>query len=481
MDLTLLINKEDPRNNPVYMQIYHYLRLEIESNRLGKGTKLPSIRYLAQHLAVNKNTVDNAYRQLQAEGYITSRERSGWYVGDLEPSLIEHYKKPAVLLEEEKLSKKESNFRAVNNNLLYDFRYGKIDAKQFPDKLWQKALAESLHTDKEKALYYGEPQGELGLRKGLARYLYQSRGVRCEPDQIIIGSGTQYLLSMLTLLLKQYGQKLAIEDPGYDIARAVFKNAEYEIAPIPVEEDGINVAELRKSDSRCVFITPSHQFPLGMILPIKKRMKLLKWANEVNGLIIEDDYDGEFRFQGHPVPSLQGIDTNERVIYFGSFSKSLTPSLHTAYMVLPRHLLGMWREKFALYNSNISSVQQEALSTFIKKGHWARHLRRMRALYARKQEILLKALNSHITSKIIVKGTGTGLHIFLEVPGLSVSASSIIEKANEAGIGLHSAKPYWVKQNEKDYPAFLIGFGGIDEEDIEEGIRLLAEILNKAK
>ncbi|WP_411740070.1 PLP-dependent aminotransferase family protein [Peribacillus sp. S4] len=479
MDLTPLINIVDTRNNPIYVQIYSYLRLEIEENRLEKGTKLPSIRKLAQRLTINKNTVENAYRQLQAEGYITSREKSGWYVCDLEPELIKQVKNSIDLSKPQKLPECKYSSTMPEVDIIYDFRYGKIDAQHFPGPLWRRALTKSLSMGMTNSQYYGDPQGELLLREELVRFLYQSRGVRCNADQVVIGSGTQNILSMLTLLLNQYGQKIAFEDPGYDAARIVFQNAGYEIIPIPLEEDGIEVNKIHESDARCVFITPSHQFPFGMTLPIKKRLQLLKWANEIDGFILEDDYDGEFRFHGHPIPSLQGLDTNDRVIYLGTFSKSLAPSFCMAYMVLPYRLLNIWKETFSLYNSNVSLIQQEALIIFMKDGHWARHLKKMRKLYASKQDKLLHALHKCLSNKIVVKGAGAGLHVVIEVPNLNVHASSIIEKANQLGIGLYSTASYWINPIGRERPDFLIGFGGINEEDIEEGVQLIASIINE--
>ncbi|NGY69741.1 PLP-dependent aminotransferase family protein [Bacillus megaterium] len=476
MNLTPLINKNDTRNNPIYVQIYSYLRNEIEENRLEKGTKLPSIRKLAQHLTIHKNTVENAYRQLQAEGYINSRQKSGWYVCDLEPDLIKHVKNSTNV--SIPLNRTYNNTDS-GTDITYDFRYGKVDTQHFPSSIWRRVLTKSLNKDLTGSLYYGDPQGEFELRQELVRYLYQSRGVRCNAGQIVIGSGTQNLLSILTLLLNDYGQKLAIEDPGYDVARIVFQNAGYKIMPIPLEKDGIDVNKLYESNARCVFITPSHQFPLGMILPIKKRLNLLQWAEENDGFIIEDDYDGEFRFNGHPIPALQGMDTNNRVVYLGTFSKSLAPSLCIAYMVLPHHLLDIWNGKFALYNSNVSLVQQEALMGFMKDGHWGRHLKKMRTLYGRKQQKLLHSLNKYLPNQIQIKGVGSGLHVLIEVPKLKVETSTFVNKATQQGLGLYSTERYWVDPIGSTRPEFLIGFGGIDEENIEEGIHLIAKIINE--
>lgn len=476
MNLTPLIDKNNTRDNPIYVQIYSYLRVEIEEKRLEKGSKLPSIRKLAQHLTINKNTVENAYRQLEAEGYIISRQKSGWYVCDLEPDLIKQVKKSIDVSVPLK-----SNYSNTTSeiDLTYDFRYGKIDTKHFPSPIWRRVVTKSLNNNMNKSLYYGNPKGELSLREELVRYLYQSRGVRCNADQIVIGSGTQNLLSILTLLLNEYGQKIALEDPGYDLARIVFENAGYEVIPISLEEDGIDIKKVHESNAKCIFITPSHQFPFGMILSIKKRLHLLQWANKNNGFIIEDDYDGEFRFSGHPIPSLQGMDINNRVIYLGTFSKSLAPSLCIAYMVLPYRLLDIWNEKFSLYNSNVSLIQQEVLTTFMKDGHWARHLKKMRVLYGHKQKKLLKFLDKYLSNQIVVKGEGSGLHVIVEVPKLNIDTSVIIKEAHQLGIGLYSTERYWVNPIGKERPDFLVGFGGIDEEKIEEGIRLLSSIISK--
>jgi GntR family transcriptional regulator / MocR family aminotransferase len=479
MNLTPLINKSDTRSNPIYVQIYNYLRLEIEENRLEKSTKLPSIRSFAKHLEVNKNTVENAYQQLEAEGYIMSKQKSGWYVCDLEPEIIEIIRTSGNPQVSRYSDNNDTGLETVAPVFTYDFRHGKIDARHFPSTIWRRIYTRALRNEKSETLYYGNRQGELKLRREVVRYLYQSRGVNCHASQIVIGSTTQNLLAMLTILFKPFGQSIAFEDPGYDIARIVFQNADYEILPIILEEDGVHINQLYESNAKSIFITPSHQFPYGMILPIKKRMQLLQWANEVDGFIIEDDYDGEFRFQGHPVPSLQGMDKNDSVIYLGTFSKSLAPAFGIAYLVLPQRFLTMWNEKFFYYNPDVSLIHQEALYIFMQEGHWSRHLKKMRKIYGRKQEQLLYALHKYLPDQIRIKGVASGLHILIEVPNLKVHTSHIVEQANALHIGIHSTEHNWFKPEKQQVAQFILGFGGISEENIDEGIRLLASIIKK--
>ena len=277
----------------------------------------------------------------------------------------------------------------------YDCSQGLIDQKAFPITNWKRALQETLFQYENELFAREDPQGEFVLREHISKYLYHARGVHSSPDQIIIGAGTQPLLWLLLQLLgskKEYG----IENPGFHRITAMIQSSALPVHPIPLDDKGIHISALRESSANVAYVTPSHQFPLGMIMPLSRRLELLRWANDCGGYIIEDDYDGEFRYVGKPIPSLQGLDSNERVIYMGTFSKSFLPSLRMGYIVLPTHLLKIYTELEGKFKQTVSTIQQLAFATFIHNGDWERHLNRSRTLYKRKHTLLVKSIKNEM-------------------------------------------------------------------------------------
>ncbi len=473
--LEITLNLREDRKDPYYMQLYRHIRQEIRSGRIPAGTRLPAIRRLAEHLQISRNTVEAAYLQLVSEGYVESRPRSGLYAVELEEiaSLADMQGKqpdrhPAAT---NSLAANAADVPAIR----YDFRNGTIDLRPFPFGVWNRLSQMTMQEHTRSLSVYGDPQGEPGLREHLAVYLRQSRGVQCSPEQIVLGAGTQQLLLLLCQLVGANRKSVAVEDPGYNGAKAVFSQLSLDMTPIPLEADGMNLERLKQSGASLVYVTPSHQFPFGMVMPVHKRVKLLQWAAEHGGLIIEDDYDSEFRYHGRPIPALQGMDTTGSVIYMGTFSKSLLSAIRISYMVLPESVLAVFRKNKADLEPTASLIHTDTLERFMAEGWWEKHLRRMKNVYQKKHAQLLSHITRYLGSQVRVIGEHTGLHIVLEVDGRRPEAE-LVRTAAEQGVRVYATSPYWLNPDmPQSPPRLLLGFGGLAEDELEEGVRLLGK------
>jgi GntR family transcriptional regulator / MocR family aminotransferase len=461
IELTPFLDKRI--NTPLYVQLYTYIKKEIETGGIPTNSLLPSIRYLSEHLKVSKNTIENAYQQLVAEGYAESKPRSGLIVLEIEAppqplrSLMDSVAGGAV-------TNSQTKWR-------YDFKYGDIDSHHFPLKLWRRCLQDSIIESESDLFIYGDSRGDNGLRTEIASYLFQARGVICSPDQIVMCSGTQNAISLICQLLSLNGKSIAFEEPGYDGVRAVFANHGCSIVPIPLEQDGIDITRLEKSREKLIYITPSHQFPCGMVLPIQKRLKLLEWANQNASYIIEDDYDSEFRYQGQPVPSLKALDSNENVIYLGTFSKCFLPAARMSYLVLPPELLNVLRERLPHYNQSSSPIIQKAMYLFMKHGYFERHVRKMRKIYQSKHRALLQAIDEYLGNRVEVVGSKAGLHLLLRVE--NPLGEDLVENASTHGVKVYQTDKYWLNRQHGEPSLIMLGFGGLTEKEIGEGVQLL--------
>ncbi|MEX3745562.1 PLP-dependent aminotransferase family protein [Lysinibacillus xylanilyticus] len=459
-ELIFNINRES--NTPMYQQVYQYIRTQILSGKLERNTKLPSIRQLALQLEVSRNTTQVAYEQLQSEGYIRSENKKGFFVEATISDETLNYEP----IREQHHEKNQTDIKTI------DFKIGTVDQENFPLKKWRMLTNKIV---KDSSMFsYGEKQGDIQLRKALADYLFQSRGVNTSADQIIIGSSTQHLLLLLSLLLKQDYHYLAVEDPGYNVARELFALQSFIIDPIPVKEQGIQVARLLKSPSRLLYVTPTHHFPYGVTIPVNERLKLIQWAKRVEGYIIEDDYDSEFRYIHQPIPSLQSLDSNDRVVYLGTFSKALLPSIRVSYMVLPRRLLSEYKKVLPLLEQTSSSIHQRTLATFMNEGYWYSHLRKMKALYKRKMNLLNRELQKHFKNYVEIKGGSSGIFVIIEVK-TKMSEKMLIERAYEHGIAVYPCSKYFSKDIPQ-YPHIQLGLGNLCEEKIIKGVSQLAKI-----
>ncbi|WP_239615612.1 PLP-dependent aminotransferase family protein [Cohnella mopanensis] len=446
---------------PIYKQLYSYIKQEILTGTLRENTRLPSLRQLSAHLMLSKNTVETAYQQLLAEGYLQSRPRSGLRVLPLERMTLVNGSVASRSKEE------LSHSRLDKPGVLYDFQYGNVELAKFPMKAWKKCLLDALGTEGYEVLGYGDPQGNEQLREEIALYLYQFRGVSCAPNQIFLASGTQIAISLLCQVLP-LPSRVGMEDPGYDGVRTVLMNHGREIVPIPLESDGLNLDALRQQAVRTVYVTPSHQFPLGSVLPVQKRSQLLQWAYENEGMIIEDDYDSEFRYQGQPIPALKAMDGGDRVIYLGTFSKSFFPAVRMSYIVLPEKLAAVFRQGIRPYSQSVSPLLQKAMLNFMRDGHYERHIRKMRKLYQTKHQILIKSIHHHMGERVEIIGQKAGLHLLLDVHNRD--SGELIARALERGVKAYSPIHHWMDASLCPSSYLMLGFGGLNEGQIEEGV-----------
>ena len=457
----------DPHSaEPLYLQLYQQLKKDIITQALPAESKLPSIRDLAQALTVSKTTVESAYQQLEMEGYIYARQKVGFFACDLSHSSW-HHDEPAPLPE---------IAHPTAPTIRYDFSNDSIDPDSFDFALWRKYVSQTLSADTSRFFDYGDPMGAYELRFELAKYLHQSRQVNCTPEQIIIGAGTQVLLNLLCGLIKQDYRSIGFEEPGFAYGRYVFQDQGFTITPIPLEEDGLSLAHLKASGLNLVYISPSNQFPTGAVMPIQKRLALLEWIQNRNGLIIEDDYDSELRYFGRPIPSMQGLDGGRSVIYIGSFSKLLLPALRISYMVLPPKLLPVLQQKIAFYNQTASLVEQLSVAHFMADGQLNKQIRKTRKIYARKNQLLLEQLQQVMGDKIRILGKETGLHILLEVL-TDQDSQTLTRLAASIGITVTPLSDYsYAPQTATEYPLVIMGYGGIHSEQIAPAVRMLNQV-----
>lgn len=455
----LVLELEKNSEVPLYEQIYDKIRIDITAGKLPIGMKLPSKRKLGDFLAVSQTTIELAYGQLTAEGFISSVPRKGYYVQAIEEL---SYVQP--------VHKTEQPIPITNETIDIDFSPGHIDTDSFPFTQWRRHAKDIIDNTNKELLLLGDPHGDIALREEIARYLYHSRGVNCTPEQIIVGSGTEQLMPLVIRVLG-IDATYAIEDPGYPLTHHVFYHNNREAIPIAVDEEGIDVQALHKSEATIAYVTPSHQFPTGTVLSMARRTALLNWASaKENHFIIEDDYDSEFRYVGRPIPALQGMDKGNRVIYLSTFSKSLMPSLRIAYMVLPDELLNRYRNAFIHYSSTVPRLDQHILAQFMKAGQFSRHLNRMRTTYRKKLQLLIDTLQLY-TPFISFSGEEAGMHITLTVHS-DRSEEDLIRAADSVGIRIYGLNKYRTKHVVEE-PSFIIGFGGLAVDSIPSSIHKL--------
>ena len=442
--LTPILDGGDRR--PLYEQLYRHIRGEIEAGRLAAGTHLPSKRALAAHLKVSVVTVEGAYEQLLAEGYLRAQPRQGFFVqaGAQEPAPPE----PALQPEPGEIRRRPA-FR-------WDFSTGGVDTALFPFSTWAKLMREVLSEQEDRLLSAPHPQGVPELRQAIAQHLYRFRGIRAHPDQIVVGAGSETLISLLVQLLGRQGA-YGVEDPGYTKTHRILTSCGVRVEPISLDGQGLRVDLLDQRDVRVVHVTPSHHFPLGIIMPAPRRQALLRWAAEApERYIIEDDYDSEFRFSGKPIPALQSLDCGGRVIYLNTFAKTLAPSLRISYMVLPPALLERWRREFWFYSSTVPSFEQYALARFMERGHFERHLNRTRTRYkARREALLAAARGSGLLEVGSFSGGDAGLHLLLWMDR-RWNEAQLVARAAQAEVGLSPLSAYDLTPLPPERPPALI-------------------------
>ncbi len=441
----------------MYEQLYRYIAEEIRSGGIKKNEKLPSKKALASHLHISQNTVETAYSMLVQEGYIYARARSGYYVSGVSDLI------PATEIRKfNESARTETGYR-------FDFRTNAVDISSFPFKTWAKLNREVVYQSPE-LLLPGDARGDASLRECLSKYLHEFRGVKCVPEQLVIGAGIEYLLMMLCSLFEPE-LRFAVENPGYGKAVSVIKNGGRKVEYISLDREGLRPDLLYESGAEIAYITPSHQFPTGIIMPIGRRAELLRWASERPcRYIIEDDYNSEFNFMGRPIPSVQGIDGGGRVIYMSTFSRILAPSIRIAYMVLPPELAEKYMLRFGHYSSTVSRFEQQTLCRFISGGYLGRHLNRVKNIYKKRRDALFSLLKAlPCSNRLSISGEGAGLHLIVEAP--PELARKIEENAKREKIRIYRLSDYYFEEPKRD--AFILGYASLSAEDMRLAVGLL--------
>ncbi len=479
-DLTISL---DPASSaPLYEQIYRHIKGEIQNGRLPFGKKLPSTRNLANYLQISRTTADMAYSQLVSEGYIEAVPYRGYFVCELEGLYCPGTERKKRRPEKER---KEETFR-------YDFSPSGVDLNSFPDGIWRKLSKNILLADNRKIFQLGDPQGEYELRCTIADYLHQARGVLAEPEQIVVGAGNDFLLLLLCSMFGT-GQKIAMESPTYRKAYDLLRNLSNEVRVVEMDESGMRIDSLEASGADIAYVMPSHQFPLGIVMPVKRRMQLLEWAAEAERrFIIEDDYDSEFRYRGKPIPALQGFDRRGKVIYIGTFSKSIAPAIRVSYLVLPDRLMDLYHQRGRMISSTVSRVDQLLLANFLDGGYYERHLNKMRAVYKSRHDALLEELREfHGICRI--SGENAGVHILLTFQN-GMTEQEAAARAAKEGVRVYGLSRYYVgadaaaqedgsgsgwqtaaaeKDGARQSRTVILGYANVAETEIREAAKCL--------
>ena len=460
--MELLIPLDSRSKKPLYEQIYSHIRAEIRTGSLKAGERLPSTRVLAEHLKVSRSTTQMAYDQLLAEGYMEARPCRGYFVSHLE-ELVETGATGTGEME---------TTVEPNAGWRVDFSPRGIDLDSFPYHVWRKLSRNTLVDDNKEMFHSGNHQGEPGFREAIRSYLHSARGVNCSPEQIIVGAGSEYLLMLLSQILEGR-HVIAMENPTYKQAYRVFQSLGYEVCPVEMDANGMEPELLAECGANVAYVMPSHQFPTGIVMPVGRRQELLKWAQEaLDRYIIEDDYDSEFRYRGKPIPALQGMDRNGRVIYLGTFSKCIAPAIRVSYLVLPPSLLVRYRSQTSFYASTVSRIDQNILYQFLSGGHFERHLNRMRAIYKTKHDLLLEQVEP-LRKQFEIRGEHAGLHILLTSRN-GVPEEALIRKAAEVGVRVYGLNSYFIHPEHNHRPSTVVlGYASLSEEQIVDGIHLL--------
>lgn len=455
-----MIYLDKDKNIPLYEQIYENIKNKIIDGYLKNGMKLKSIRYLAKELNISINTVETAYEHLIAEGYIISKPRVGYIVNYLNNNIIE-----------EGIDNHEDGDYSKEDNIEYDFSYGSLKSSHFPTDSWKKYLTETLQED----IVNNNSKGDIELRNEIRDYLYISRGVKSTIEEVIICNNTQEALEIINRINPFNDRNIGIENPCYHEIKAVFENNDYNIIPIPVGKDGIDVDYLNGINVNMVFVSPSHQFPMGSIMSYENRIKLLNWARKNKGFIIEDDYDNEFNYKNSPIPSLQSMDEDENVIYIGTFSKTISPGVSIAYLILPKSLIKIYEKRFKNYKSAVSLLNQKIVGKFIKNGDWDRYVRKINTLHRKKHDILIDEIENIFKDKVKIYGENSGLHIILEFSNGEIE-EDLIKKSSNANIKIDLFSNFWHEGYEKEKCFIILGYGKIELENISEAVKKLYEV-----
>ncbi len=474
---------------PLYRQIYKTIRLSILSGEFQSGKQLPASRLLAQQLNVSRMTVLNAYDQLITEGYLESKTGAGTFVAEHLPEEFLNTPQVKQKSEIEPPAPRElalsaygksvsSSARAVlqfsRTTPLLPFQPGVAAIDEFPFDLWTKLANKSYRALERKKFAYGESFGIFALREAIAAHLKSVRAVNCAPEQVIVTSSAQQAFDLISRIFLEPGTEVLIENPCYFGVKHVFQSFDAKLIPVPVDQDGFNLAAAERSGkARLAYVTPSHQYPLGVTMTLARRLQLLEWARTNNAWIIEDDYDSEFRYEGRPLPSLQGLDRDGRVLYIGTFSKTVFPALRLGCLVVPPDLIEIFTAAHALSGAGSPLIEQATLAEFIAEGHYSRHIRRMRRLYEQRQETLVTEINKYLADWLQVKKLPSGMHLIGWLPE-GMNDQFVAEKVAAAGIRTATVSSHSL--TEWQHGGLILGYTAIDEKQIKEGVKQLAKV-----
>jgi GntR family transcriptional regulator/MocR family aminotransferase len=471
---------------PLHRQLYLRLRTAILSGSLAPGSRLPATRALQEQLGVGRNTVMSAYMQLHAEGYLEAAQGSGTFVARSLPDDLVSVRRPRVpaaahgpsaplLSQRGQLLAGSPAMPSLDWRKPRPFYPGVPAYDRFPMRTWKSLVNKQWRTPSADLLGYGTPHGHRPLRLAIAEHLNSVRGVNCSPDQVLVVAGSQQGLDLAARVLLDPGDDVWIEDPAYPGARSALVGAGARLVPVPVDGDGLDVAHgVRVAPrARLAYVTPSHQYPLGSTMSLARRMQLLRWANQHGSWVIEDDYDSEFRYSGRLLPTLQGLDTTGRTIYVGTFSKVMFPSLRLGYVVVPPPLVDGFLAARAVTDRHPPTVDQAVVADFIAEGHFLRHVRRMRRLYAQRQAILLEALHEHCGDLLSASADDAGMHLVgWLAPGLSDSL--LAARCAEMGVSTPPLSHYY---DGPGRPGVLLGYTGFDAVQLRDAAKTLGAAL----
>lgn len=464
---------------PLSRQVYLWFRQAILRRVMTSGERLPSSRELAEQLHVSRTVVVLAYEQLLAEGFVVGRAGSGTYVADALSGARPHARTARIKVRLSRYGRAASRAAAANfleqsrARLRYDFAYGRSDVELFPFEMWRRMLLRNARKASLRSLDYGPTGGSAALREAIAVHLRRSRAVICDPAQIIVVSGSQQALDLVARVLIERGDSIAVENPCYQGTREVLRSSGARLLPVNVDRDGLNPAKLAEG-TRMVFVTPSHQFPTGAILSLPRRLALVDWARRKEALVVEDDYDGEYRYEDQSLQSLQGLDADGRVIYIGTFSRTVFSSLRIGYLIVPKSLVPVFTSAKWLCDRHTATLEQETLAEFITSGLYERHLRRVRRRNAARREALREAVGRYLGERVEVTGFGAGAHVALW-PRTRVIETAVIARAAALDVAVYGISPYFLAAPRR--AGLMLGYSRMKESDIREGVRRLSEAL----
>lgn len=460
----------DIGSDSMYEHLYKCIKKDIISRKIKSGAKLPSKRSFAKNLGISVITIENAYDQLMGEGYVYSIAKKGYFVADINSVMA----KKQIMVNKENMI-----MAAAEERYMADFSSNRINLGQFPFSVWSKLLRECLSDYQEDLLIKPPSGGAFALRKAIANHLREFRDMFVDPEQIIIGAGTEYLYGQIVQLLGQ-NKIYGVEDPGFQKTSQVYQVCGATVKHISLNRDGISVEELEQEKVQVAHISPSHQFPTGKITPISRRYELLGWASKADErYIIEDDYDSEFRMTGKPIPTLMSIDVNEKVIYLNTFSKSIANTVRISYMVLPKHLMELYYRKMSFYSCPVTSIIQLTVAKFISDGYFEKHINRLRNFYKKQRDILVEEIqNSELSSYAEIKEADAGLH-FLLCLNITCSDKEFARTMEKNGIKICAVSEYYNKPDHISEHEFVINYSSLSEEQIKEAVQIMSREVGK--